>query len=478
MFHFRSVCLNDFNVINHNFNEHVIKTIVLNHKMIDYNCDPVDAKVVEKMNLISNDVKFSTFRRNVEKEFYNSFKNFLWMNQMFCTVPVKLDLLETSSKWKMKILSGLHMFYGLLICVCVSVATFWQHDQFNTSIGFLTTVLFMTEYIFGLISLLLVIIGCHYQKKYYKIFFERLINVDLNLQKCGVQPNFDSTATYIRRCMFVFTIFFSIVVAVDKFSHTDSFIIRSAVYSIPNMVTTLALMQYSTVLDYIQDKLKTINAVLQQLATSNKFMDHQHIVNNKLNIISVFSMNVGQNGTDKILNILRKQHAELSRLMELLNRCFGLLIILTMIVAYVALLSQFFEFYKMTVGIDNVITWLTAYTTLWMVLQCGKVTLVLRSTDDFSEERKRTGKLLYEMDLTERSSNHQRQAIVKTFSDQLLHETSPPNAMRIINLDMTIVATMLGVLTTYLIILIQFDVSDREQNKDQAKTVFKDTNDS
>lgn len=424
------------------------------------------------MNLFVKDVKTSSYRKNVEKEFYESFKKFLWMNQLFCAAPLCLNLDASPSGTKMKIFSSFHMFYGVLIGGCVSTATFWQHQQFDTSIGFLTGVLYMSEYIIGTFSLLLVIIGCYYNRRTYKMIFGRLVNVDLKLQECGVLPNFDSTRVYLKRGMILFTIFFTIVVVVDIMSNdprADSFIISSSVYTIPNLITTLALMQYVALLHYLQDKLKTINSVLQQVASTRIFDYHQQMVNNKLSVISVFSgnnMNTGHNGIEKILNTLRKQHAELLRLMELLCNRFGLLIILTFCAAYVALSSQLYEFYKISVGFDNVFSWLTVYTILWVIMNFGKILLIVHPTNNFVDERKRTGYLIYKIDAFRRNSSNTRlHLMLKMFSDQLLHETSSPNAMRIINLDMTILATMLGVLTTYLIILIQFDISAREQVK-------------
>lgn len=375
------------------------------------------------------------------------------MNQLFCTAPVNLNLLESSLKKKTLITSGLHILYGILLFVSVSVATFWQHEHFDTSIGFLTTVLYISEYVIGMISSFIIITSSCFQRKTYKVFFKRLINVDLCLQKCGVQPNFDSTRKFLRRYIITFTLYFSVVITVDKLSHPDSFMIRSLVYSIPSCFSTLALMQFGMVLRCIQDKMKNINTLLERLT-----------VNNWLR-------------TDRMLLILRKQHLELSVLVDVLCRYFGLLIILTVLVAYVALLSQFYELYKMSIGKDNVYSWLFAYTTLWVILHCGKIILVVYPTSNFSDERKQTGYLLYKIDSTEIVSSARTLKMLKSFSNQLLHETSPPNAMRIINLDMTIVGTMLGVITTYLIILIQFDTTDRDnEDKIQTRSVFNCTN--
>lgn len=426
---------------------------------------------VSVMDFIRKEVKALSCRSKVEKEFYNSFKKFLWANQIFCAAPVKLNLFShfLDERRKIdKILSAAHLFWGFLISASVCLATYLQRKEFDTSMGFMTSVLYMAEYILGTFNLLLVIVGCQYQLKYYRIFFRRLVEVDINLQKCGIQPNFDTTNLYLRRSVVVYAIFFAGVIVVDFMynkMHGESFARSSTVYTVPNVVSTLALTQYSTVLHFIRDKFNTINAVLRRLIRKNSCKDLHQQANNKLNIISILSMNFGRNDIDRILNVLRKQHAELSRLIELLNKCFGLLIVLTLIAAYVILSIQFYAFYKMTEGFEASDGWLIVYTILWVILHGGKVFLVLYPINDISDERKRTGNLLFQIEFSDRNSNNESIVFaVKNFADQLLHETSPPNALRVIHLDLTIVGTMLGVLATYLIILIQFDASTRNQN--------------
>lgn len=262
--------------------------------------------------------KMSNYRWKVEKDFYNSFKTFLGMNQVFGSAPVKLNLVthDRSEKIIDKVLNIGHLIYGLAICASVLFATYLQHSCLqhscaNASVSFLTGILYMGEHFIGAFNLLLVILGCQYWKKFYKIFFNRLVNVDINLQKCGIQPNFHPTQVYLRRSMIVYAIFFSFVMLVDLIYNqfiAENFIRSSTVHTIPNVTTVLALTQYSTVLHYIRDKLRTINAILIRLGANDR---QEH---NKLNVIAVLSINRGQNGTVKILNSLRQQHAELSRL--------------------------------------------------------------------------------------------------------------------------------------------------------------------
>lgn len=409
------------------------------------------------MDFTGKDFKSQTFRRRVEEELYDSFKKFLWFNQVFCAAPIQLNLLEANARKRdkyQKFISAIHLIFGLSICVAVCLATYYQNQDFDTTIGFMTRILYMGEYVIGTFNLVLVILSCQYQKKFYSFFFERLVSIDVSLRKCGCITSFESTRTYLSRSMGLYGAFFAAVIVIDFMynrMHGESFIRSSTVYTIPNVVSALALTQYSMVLHYIHGKFKSLNTMLERIVKDNSTEA------GKLSFVPAHC-----SGTGIVVGTLRKQHGELSRLMEILNGCFGLLIILTVVAAYIILSTQFYAFYKMSEGFDEDNIWLTIYTILWIILHSFKVFLVLFSVNRVSDDKRRTGLLLFGVD----SPGYSKlQPEIKMFADQLLHDSEPPNAMKIINLDLTIVGTMVGVLTTYLIILIQFDANSREQGK-------------
>ncbi|CAO1313977.1 unnamed protein product [Diamesa hyperborea] len=425
------------------------------------------------MDFIANNLKRSNYRANVEMTFYESFKWFLCMNQVFCVAPINISFFVKDKIHKMRpkrdlIVFILHLIWSLFILTCVIVATRYQHQDADETMGFMTRILYVGEYIIGTFNLILIITGCQYQKKNYVIIFKRLVNVDINLQKCGIDLNYSKTRIYLQRSMICYTIFFMCVICVDFLYNQMSaagFFRSSTVYTMPNIVSLLALTQYSAALHYIRDKFIIINAMLRRLIRDNNLKGHFKS-NNKLNIISVLSLETNKNmGIDRILNLLRKQHAELCRLVELLNECFGVLIVFTLIAAYIILSTQFYAFYKMSEGFDVQDIWLTIYTILWVILHGGKVVLILLPINDISDEQMKTGNYLFEIDLpsVKDSTNDETCFMIKKFADQLLHERTPPNALRIINLDLTLLSTIIGALTTYLVILIQFDASARAQ---------------
>lgn len=360
-------------------------------------------------------------------------------------------------------LSTSGMSFKAINCYLIKILKIQDADE---TMGFMTRILYVGEYIIGTFNLILIIIGCQYQKKNYVIIFKRLVNVDINLQKCGIDINYSSTKTYLQRSMISYTIFFMSVICVDFLYNRMSaggFFRSSTVYTMPNIVSLLALTQYSAALHYIRDKFRIINAMLRRLILDNNLKGHFKS-NNKLNIISVLSLETNKSmGIDRILNLLRKQHAELCRLVELLNECFGILIVFTLIAAYIILSTQFYAFYKMSEGFDVQDIWLSIYTILWVILHGGKVVLILLPINDISDEQLKTGNYLFEINLPsiKDSTNNETCFMVgrisinlknsnylhikfqiKKFADQLLHERSPPNALRIINLDLTLLSTV------------------------------------
>lgn len=377
------------------------------------------------MDFITSNLKSLNYRANVEMTFHESFKWFLCMNQLFCVAPINISFFVKDKVHKIRpkrdlIVFMLHLIWSLFILTCVIVATRYQHQvrhlkpyhyylikilkiqDADETMGFMTRILYVGEYIIGTFNLILIIIGCQYQKKNYVIIFKRLVNVDINLQKCGIDISYSRTKIYLQRSMISYTIFFMCVICVDFLYNRMSaggFFRSSTVYTMPNIVSLLALTQYSAGLHYIRDKFRIINAMLRRLILDNNLKGHFKN-NNKLNIISVLSLETNKNmGIDRILNLLRKQHAELCRLVELLNECFGILIVFTLIAAYIILSTQFYAFYKMSEGFDVQDIWLTIYTILWVILHGGKVVLILLPINDISDEQMKTGNYLFEIDL-------------------------------------------------------------------------------
>lgn len=395
-------------------------------------------------------------REELEDEFFNSFKVFLWISQTFCAAPVNINMpskLEDVKKIQRRVAFAAQTIAGLVILTIVCIASFELLVENKYSSG-LSRILEVSEYILNVIILLVVVVGCQFRKKFYGIFFERLLNVDFELLKCGVQPIFFTTKVLWKISIFVFVIFFLSAVVVEFFSRKmqiQLFVFSIEAYILPNLVSAMFLIQYSLALHYINEKFKSINCELERLASSSTLSDD-----------NFSAMITQEKHTVRVLEILRQQHAELSRLIELCNDLFGTVIVLTIAAAFVILSSQTYELYELTKVTDVFDIWMMLCLLLWILLYCAKVILILRPINDVSDERKRSGVLL-SLIPSNQLFDPTTLLIQKIFSDQLLQDSETPQALGIIDLDLTLIGKLVSVITSYLVILIQLDSTLIEQ---------------
>lgn len=347
------------------------------------------------MNFISKKAKSSNGKVNIEREFLGSLQRFLLVNQIFCSTPVNLNFLENTVQRNVKrsqkrcCYTVLHCLWSIVIAVGVCLATYYQHQYFDIEeMSFLTGLLYIGEYSINMFNLCLVCIAAQYQKKDYALFFNRLIAVDINLRNCGVQYDYKGGRKFLTVAMLLIALFFGSVIIVDFLYNKriwENFLRSSVVYTIPNIVSLLALTQYSAVVYFIWTRFSTINGILKRMVRQSNLRND---IVGKVNVISVLSMEVGYRdpGAEKTFNILRKQHAELSRLTELLNKSFGILILTTLIAAYVILSIQFYAFYKLSEGYAEADVFFIVYTVLWIILHAGKVLLILYPVNKITDE--------------------------------------------------------------------------------------------
>lgn len=125
-------------------------------------------------------------------------KPFIFFCQIFCTAPPCLEFSKEIFKirdvyhlnCKQRLISYLHHIWSIFVTVSVCLATYYQHTQFDFAMGFLTKTLYIGEYVFAAFNVVLIIVGCNYQRRNYFYFFDQLIQIDMELLKCGVKPNY------------------------------------------------------------------------------------------------------------------------------------------------------------------------------------------------------------------------------------------------------------------------------------------------
>ncbi|XP_050073003.1 putative gustatory receptor 28b [Anopheles maculipalpis] len=165
-----------------------------------------------------------------------------------------------------------------------------------------------------------------------------------------------------------------------------------------------------------------------------------------------------------------KVHLKLDNLIVQVNGCFGPLIVCTVLSSFVVLTLQLFNLYKVT-STTSERAWHSndsfklTYTLLRIGVHSAKVLLILYPIHQGQRERDRTGTVLYRFASHQESKGSTHDALM-LFAGQLLHGKGHYRACGLITLDLTLISKIVASLTTYLVILIQFDSASKVQIKE------------
>ncbi|XP_058120664.1 putative gustatory receptor 59e [Anopheles ziemanni] len=412
-----------------------------------------------------------------KNDFLRSARKVVRICQLFGTVPWYLDLFEAGfflreqhqgglRCWRLWCMQGLNTVYSIMITSAIMTTTVLQHSDFDWKMPFMTQMLYISEYITANGVVLMVLIGCHYQRCFYRKFAEKLLAITASIASCGAAVDFQRIENIFNRLLLGVALFFGTVLTVD-FLYNDrsfwSFLRSSSVYTLSNIINVLGLIQYTYLLYFIYLFYSDVNRLLMSY-TVNASRDKQCRTRRRLSYETTI-VTPSSGGASllydyaHLIDLLRSIHLELNELLEQVNDCFGVLIVSTTTASFIVLSLQFFAIYTLTtVRVWKVSdTLLLVYTVLWIVLHGAKVLMVLYPSHLVQKERERTGPILYHFNPHEKDTALAN-ALMK-FSNQLLHETGHQTACGLIHLEMTLISTMVGALTTYLVILIQFDTA-------------------
>ncbi|XP_052859750.1 putative gustatory receptor 59e [Anopheles cruzii] len=371
--------------------------------------------------------------------------------QLFGVAPWNVELYgkPKRTRWT-RAVRALNGVYSASIIVAVCTANLLHHSDASSSHFFAIRTLYLCEDVTVAVITILALVGCQWLRRSYSKCALQIVLLGTTLSRVGSVIGFERIEVSISKALLGTLLYSFAIVAIDLvryFDHLSDFVCRTLLYTVPNVINVLALYQYFVLLWLIAYHYRAINGQLKTFSRA-AFPPKSH---HKRKHVEVFSISPPYaNDRANVLDILRKAHLQLSELTAQANDCFGLLILLTTVSSFAVLTLQLFGVYKAT----TIQTWTydhttkLAYVVLWIVLHGMKVLLVLYPCRTVQEERDRTGPILYTFIPS---------AVDYSINNALLHEKDRFMACGVIALDMTLVNTMVGALTTYLVILIQFD---------------------
>lgn len=338
---------------------------------------------------------------NLEERAFSSFKSFFIICEIFCTVPayihVELDPTKSLPESKCSaigLLTVVHVIWCGAVLICILVSTYFQYTEFDTVMPIIQRALYISEYISNALNVLIATVGCYRNRKLYKKFFDRIIEVDLKLQSLRITQGFQLITRLLRILIAEIAVFFAFVLFVD-FMYNDingtAFLRSSTVYTIPNMLSLLSLAQYRLLLFMIQIRFNKINVVLGKKAGPNMMAKNaKHHNGGSDAIFQTLSYGgpyrkSNEPGMHDLINTLRSLHSDLDSLTSDVTATFGLLIMSVFVASFLILSIQIFALYKLLEG-KTFDVYYFLYTVLWIVLHLWKMLLVLIANDAIIKE--------------------------------------------------------------------------------------------
>ncbi|XP_058828223.1 uncharacterized protein LOC131688088, partial [Topomyia yanbarensis] len=318
----------------------------------------------------------------------------------------------------------------------------WRFDAVD--MPFLTYLLFNLELLLGLLISLIVFATCQWKRSAYEDILSQMVDILVEFKHLNQELDLRLLRRLFNKLLLGVGIFLSTIVTVDAIYHNHFY--KSAcgagAYFIPHAVQIITSLQYVYVLIFAYRKCKSMNKSILSL----RFVL-------KTDLISYTTT----------LEKMRKQHMELHRLVFKMNKYFGVFNICSIVLVLTATSTTCLEVYQTIQRKDSGL-YLT-YSGLWIVLHCSKLVFILYPNYLMENERDLTGIILhglpqcehqqYKIEVTDYSDRVYCFWQVMAFSRQVIHQKGSYTACGIVDLNLSVIASIFGALATFLIILIE-----------------------
>lgn len=367
------------------FSRYLLKCVQVYRCFLRSWCRFLGQRTMERLN---NSVL--EYRLSLERNLASTLKLFVLISQFFGAIPVNLSSIRQSigsgnidrlKSWTHKIWS-----IFIILLICSSIYSRYSHESDKITV---VNLLDLSEYVFNTGNVLIIMFGCNYQNHCYLQYFNEIIEIDIKLKRCGgkwypctlkrflciysIAVSFLFITTVINDCLYRQFIFFNIVRGL-------------AVYVLPNIISTLSIMQYFCLLYVLRERFGQIVSILQGLLSEYRREGRDyHAIKGKVIMVNkwIGTKTKTTNGDNRkcvnhlsheeILNTLRGVFHELTVINFKINRSFGILIVSLTTTAFVIICQELYTFYRLAVGSGNFNVYEAFYSVLWVIMHYGRV---------------------------------------------------------------------------------------------------------
>ncbi|XP_012276873.1 putative gustatory receptor 28b, partial [Orussus abietinus] len=212
---------------------------------------------------------------------------------------------------------------------------------------------------------------------------------------------------------------------------------------------------------YLKTKFKQLNVFLSSISTTDlQLPRHRNVLKWNDTIINEFPSGIADqsktNDSYNMIKIARQVHLELVRISHDVNRAYGIQILLSLAASFSLIIGLFYNAYVVAIRMQvplHVLNQELMTTACWSLFYGSKIAAISHICALTSSEATRTGDIICE--LHEPCTSKQFQMEIKEFLLQLIENRLDFTACGYFTLDYGLIRTVIGSITTYLVIFIQ-----------------------
>ncbi|RZC34812.1 7tm 7 domain containing protein [Asbolus verrucosus] len=281
-------------------------------------------------------------------------------------------------------------------------------------------------------------------------FLQKLSNFDRSFAAldavANVQKTYKPHVTSLTLMMIVTICCYTwldVILYVKEFSFV--FIGDVMAYCFPFIIALLIIVQFCLMTLLLKRRFFWINRKLVQI---EKHLNKKSLVIDPLESKKII----------KILEILRHKHDRLCRLSVTLNKVYSLPLLMTTLQNFIIIIVTLFLHVEDSKPLkkDHSRVLYIIFDSMIIIYSCAEIVMMVKACSTTRSEAKLTATILHRFQKTSQDMDH----FVEFFSMQLMHSGVEFSACKIFVIDESLLFSMVGAISTYLIIVLQLQLGD------------------
>ncbi|XP_039958051.1 putative gustatory receptor 59f [Bactrocera neohumeralis] len=374
---------------------------------------------------------------DLETQLYRAVQYFLLLSEIFVSLPYDAHQhIPTDNNNKHSIWLILHIVWCIIIYASLIVAIYSEFTKINIYLPTIHKPLYFGEYLIYILHIFLIITSSYWSRHKCRRLLHNIAEFDYTLVNFERLPNYERL-TYFLKAHVALVIFFVFWTASLNYFYSNGIFlnyIRSlVVYLLPNLILSISLIQYYTLLYAIAQRSRRLNEIL----------------------LAKLSQKNSPGFLNERLQRIRLLYSALQVFTKDVNNSFAFSVVLVYIGSFTNLAVNIFLIYKYVDEWNTSALPAVFYSLVWTIMHIAKMLLILYYNQSIQNQNSNTIFIMNEIG----GQNTEMEDTVTHFVLQLIINTRTNVVCGVAELNLKFITTLLTAMSTVFIFLLQYDIT-------------------